>query len=85
MAHGPVNKAWFVKIASNVTFKVNESVYEDVKNEHPNAPISVLIGSRTDRCVHLWDGAIDELTANGYEHKNGNIYGKMTMEYEFTA
>lgn len=85
MAHGPVNKAWFVKIASNVTFKVNESVYETVKNEHPNAPISVLIGSRTDRCVHLWDGAIDELTANGYEHKNGNVYGKMTMEYEFTA
>ena len=85
MAHGPVNKAWYVKLATNVTFKVNESAYEQIKTAHPDAIISVLIGSRTDRCIHLWDGAIDELIADGSEHKNGNIYGKMTMEYEFTA
>ena len=85
MAHGPVNKAWYVRLADNVIFKINESAYDNIREAHPDAIISVLIGDRTDRTVHLWDGATDELIHDGYEHKNGNIYGKMDKEYEFSA
>ena len=85
MAHGPVNKAWYVRLADGVTFKINEDTYDKIRDEHPDAIISVLVGSRTDRCIHLWDGAVETLKDEGYEHKNGNVYGKMTVEFEFTA
>lgn len=85
MAHGPVNKVWFVKLANNCIFKINETDYDKIRNEHPDAIISVLIGEKTIRCIHLWDGAVDELIKDGFEQKNGNIYGKMSGQFEFTA
>ncbi len=84
MAHGPVNKAWFIRLSEHTTFKVNETAYNDVKDTHPDAIVSVLIGARTDKCVHLWDGAKALLESEGYEHKNGRIYGKRTEEDEFS-
>lgn len=85
MAHGPVNKVWFVKLASDCLFKISETDYDKIRNEHPDAIISVLIGDKTIRCVHLWNGATAELIEDGYELKNNNIYGKMSGQFEFTA
>ena len=83
MAHGPVNRSWYVSLAPNVTFKVSESAYNAVKDYHTTKPVAVCIGDKTIKTVYLWEAG-DVLIKDGYEAKNGRVYGKMAIsEPEF--
>lgn len=86
MAHGPVNKAWFVRLTAQFVYKIPESQYNAIKDEHPDKPVSVLIGERTDRTIHFEKDAIDGLINDGYELKDNGVYGKLSnITFDFSA
>lgn len=86
MAHGPVNKAWFVRITGQLVYKIPESQYNAIKEEHPDKPVSVLIGDRTDRTIHFEKDAIECLIAEGFELKDNGVYGKLSsVTFDFSA
>lgn len=85
MAHGPVNKAWYLSPVEGVTYKIPQSDYETIRTKSKNPIIGVVIGQRTDRTVYLWD-AKETLESNGYELKDNGIYGKLSgIDYDFSA
>ena len=84
MAHGPVNRAWYVALTTNLKFKIGEGDYTTLKTAYPNNEIGVHVHTRTDRTIYLYP-AKEELESQGYEHKEGRIWGKdERSELEFS-
>ena len=86
MAHGPVNKAWFVRLTDKLIYKIHENQYNEIRENHPELVVSVLISDRTDRTVHFDKNAVDNLLADGYELKENGVYGKLSKQtFDFSA
>ena len=85
MAHGPVNKAWYLSPVEGMRYKIPESDYQTIRTKAIGPVIGVEIGQRTDRTVYLWD-AKEFLESNGYELKESGVFGKLSgVDYDFSA
>ena len=85
MAHGPVNKAWYLSPVEGMRYKIPESDYQTIRTKAKNPVIGVEIGNRTDRTVYLW-GAKEFLESRGYELKENGVFGKLSgVDYDFSA
>ena len=85
MAHGPVNRAWFVQITPTWCIKVNEQQYKEAIDYYTDRPITIVIGQRTDRTLYLCDVSPDELQKAGYTQKGNRVWGMLSeIDYDFS-
>lgn len=85
MAHGPVNKAWFIQMTPDWIIKVNETQYNNAIAYHENHIVTVVIGQRTDRTLHLETVNTEELKKNGFTQKGKRVWGKLSeVDYDFS-
>lgn len=76
MAHGPVNRAWYLNIGKRTTYKIKESDYDTIKADVENCFIGVhLYADKTVKTVFLGCEESD-LIENGYNKTNGRTFVK---------
>ena len=85
MAHGPVNRAWYIQITPDWCIKVNETQYKNAIDYYTDRPITVVIGQRTDRTLYLCDISADELQKAGFTQKGNRVWGMLSeIDYDFS-
>ena len=85
MAHGPVNKAWFIQVTPSWLIKVNETQYNNAIEYYTDKVVTVVIGQRTDRTLYLCDVDTDNLKKTGFTQKGKRVWGKLSeIDYDFT-
>ena len=77
MAHGPVNRAWFLTVGKTHVYKVTADVWNDIVKDNTTAPVLVLDGKRTEYNVNL---STNPEIPEGYELVKGRTYLKREIE-----